>query len=360
MGPKGYPGNRDGLVNLYRLPSDQLSFLQQYVEKLNTEIEGQKEKLVKDWKASIQQAEKERFGKEMKRTEEQMKLLNLKRQYLKEKRQDGENSTEKQNQGERGTRKTATRNRGHYGNRYEYDSDGTVREVPVEPVVYPYRSRYAPPRPNNGSASSPAAFETPWTIEEVELTFIPDKISLVATNPMDQGLQSYRVAEPSDESRRDVRLEVATNTIAPESFSSFAVVLSRCQGVERPRDIVPPHPHQREYSPGRSYSSDYASQNEAEEEEEWAETVEKIDHQRVGPFPMGCPPPPPLLPLSGLSNQTSEAAVPSSVVKEQRGAEAPSETGKDEDAFETESKAGEEGEDCGEGTVYISVVKKAE
>lgn len=338
MGPKGYPGNRDGLVNLYRLPSDQLSFLQQYVEKLNTEMERQMEKLVKDWKASIQQAEKEKFGKEMKRNEEQMKLLNLKRQYLKEKRQDGENSTEKQNQG---TRKTVTRNRDRYGSRYEYDSDGTVREVP-EPIVYPPRSRYPPPRPYHGSAPSPAAFETPWTIEEVELTFIPDKLSLVATDPMSQGLQSYRMAEPSDESRRDVKLEVATNTIAPESFSSFAVVLSRCQGVERPRDIITPH--QREYSPGRTYSSGFTSQYEEEEEEEWAESVEKIDHQRAGPVPMGYPPPPPL----------------PDVVKEQKGAEAPSETGKDEDAFETESKAGEEGEDCGEGTVYISVVKKAE
>lgn len=354
-GPKGYPGSRDGLVNLYRLPSDQLSFLQQYVEKLNTKVEEQKEKLVENWKASIQQEEKENLEKEMKRNEEQMKLLNLKRQYLKEKRQDGETSAEKQNQGERGPRKTVSRNRGRCGNRYEYDSDSTAREAPViynAPVAYPYRNR-CPPRAyrSGGSAPSPATFETPWTIEEVELTFIPESINLLAPNSMNRhlGLHTFRVAEPDEnqEIRREIKLEVATNVVAPESFSSFAVVLSRCHGVERPRDNFAAY--QREHSPARSYFSDATNQYEAEEEE-LAVNVQKLDP--ILPFPMGYPPPPP-----PICNTTLGAPVPYNVVQEQ---EVPSETGKDEDAFETESKAGEEGEGCGEGTVYINVVKKAE
>ena len=358
-GPKGYPGNRDGLVNLYRLPSDQLSFLQQYVGKLNTEVEEQKEKLVKDWKTSIEQEEKEKFEREMKRNEEQMKLLDLKRQYLKEKGQDGKTSAGKQNQGEQGARGTATHNRGRRGNRYEYDSDATAREVPEiydVPIARPYRGRYAPPRPPGGSAPSPATFETPWTIEEVELTFTPEKVTLAAPNPVNRpmGLHSFKISQPGDEIRKDVKLEVATNAIAPESFSSFAVVLSRCQGVERPRDHVAAY--QREYSPARSYYSDAVSQYG--EEEEWAQSVEKYEPQNGHLFPVGYPPmgpPPPFYnPISG------SAPVPSNVVEEQEGSEAPSEAGKDEDAFETESKAGEEGEGCGEGTVYVNIVKKAE
>ncbi|KAF8420514.1 hypothetical protein EV426DRAFT_612590, partial [Tirmania nivea] len=338
-GPKGYPGNRDGLVNLYRLPSDQLSFLEQYVGKLNTEVEEQKKKLVKDWKASIQQEEKEKSEKEMKRNEEQMKLLNLKRQYLREREQDGESSAEKQNQGERVTRKTVTRNRSRCGNRYEYDSEDTTRL----PDARPYRGRNTLPPSHRGCVPSPATFETPWTIEEVELTFIPEKISLLTPNPTSLGLHPYRMAEPGenqDEIRREVKLEVATNVIAPESFSSFAVVLSRCQGVECPRDAM--ISYQREYSPARSYFSDAPSQYEAEEDE-WAESVEKIDPPKAGIFPPGYP----------------AAPVPSNAIGKQKGSEALSEAGKDEDAFDTESKTGEEGEGCDEGTVYINVVKKA-
>ena len=340
-------------MNLYRLPSDQLSFLQQYVEKLNNEAEEQKGKLVEDWKAAIRQEEQERFEKEMKRTEGQMKLLDLKRQYLKERRQDSETSAEKPNQGERGAKKTITRNRGRCGNRYEYDSDGTAREAPVNiydiPAPPRYRGRYAPPRPYRESGPSPATFETPWTIEEVELTFIPEKLSLVPALVRHTGLQSYRMPEPGeklDDIRRGVKLEVATNVIAPESFSSFAVVLSRCHGVERPCDITPAH--HRDYSPARSYYSDVMNQYDAEEEEEWAESVEKADDQRMGIF-MGYPPPPPW-------NQTG-APVPRNVEGENNPKD-PSEAGNDEDAFETESKTGEEGEDCGEGTVYINAVKK--
>ncbi|KAF8455894.1 hypothetical protein BGX38DRAFT_114568 [Terfezia claveryi] len=349
-GPKGYPGNRDGLVNLYRLPSDQLSFLQQYVRKLNTEVEEQREKLVKDWKASIQQEKKEKEMKEMKRKEEQTKLLDLKRQYLKEKRQNGGTSTEKHNQGEQGRK---THNRGRYGNSYEYDSDATVPGVP------PYRGGYYPPPPppplHGGLAPNPAAFETPWNIEEVELTFIPEKINLVTPNSIgrDSRLHSFKISEPGDEIRREVKLEVATNVIAPESFSSFAVVLSRCHGVERLPDSTAAY--RREYSPNRSYYSDAASQYEAEEE--WAESVEKVDPPKTYICPVGyspIPPPPPSW------NPTTGAPVPSNVVGEYKGPEAQGEAGRDEDAFETESKAGDEGEDCGEGTVYVNIVKNGE
>ncbi|RPB22850.1 hypothetical protein L211DRAFT_839215 [Terfezia boudieri ATCC MYA-4762] len=357
-GPKGYPGNRDGLVNLYRLPSDQLSFLQQYVRKLNTEVEEQREKLVKDWKASIQQEEKEKEMKEMKRKEEQMKLLDLKRQYLKEKRQNGGTSTEKQNEGERRTRKTVTRNRGRCGNSYEYDSDATV---PGIPVVHPYRGGCyppppPPPPPHYGLAPNPAVFETPWTIEEVELTFIPEKINLVNSGDRDSRLYSFKISELGDEIRREVKLEVATNVIAPESFSSFAVVLSRCHGVERSPDSRAAY--RREYSPNRSSYSDVASQ--CDSEEEWAESVEKVDPPKPYLYPVGYAPMCASPPSPPFGNPATGAPVPSNVVEEFKGSEAPGEVGKDEDAFETESKAGDEGEDCGEGTVYVNIVKNAE
>ena len=344
-------------MNLYRLPSDQLSFLQQYVGKLNTEVEERKEKLVQDWKSSIQQEENEEFEKEMKRTEKQMKLLDLKRQYLKEKRQDGETSAEKQNQGERGTRKDV---RGRCGNRYDYDSDTTARGVPGRR----YRGYYAPPPappihrpPQPGFATNPATLETPWTIEEVELTFIPEKVRLATPGSGNRhlGLHTFRIGDPVDEVRGEVKLEVATNVIAPESFSSFAVVLSRSHGVECD-NILPSPYYSRGHSPARSYQSGITSQDEAEGEE-WAETVEKLEPPKTCIFPVGYPPmggPPPFW------NPTPGAPVPSNVAEEQKGSEAPSETGKDEDSFETESKAEEEGEGCGEGTVYVSVVKRTE
>lgn len=218
---------------------------------------------------------------------------------------------------------------------------------------------FPPPAPplrersnHRGANTNPASLETPWTIEQVELSFVPETVSLVEVpNPRRGmgGLRSYRIANPDEANihKTAVNLEVATNAIAPESFSSFAVVLSRCVGVESPRDDQGPYAvYRRDVSPARTYYSDI--NDRYGDDDDFVQAVETLE-------PLFAP---------GLSAfGWTQAAVPPTTTCEKQDdakAEKDAEKGDHEDALETESKAGEDGEDCGEGTVHVNVVKKAD
>ena len=199
--PGRQPGSRDGVVNLYRLPSDQLSFLEQYVAKLNEELEEHTTKLAEDWKASLDQV----FDAQMKPNEE------------------------KQNES------VGTQNGGGGGEKHE--TTPTEKEEPepgdtgnahTEPL--PARHWSSPLGPN------PALFETPWTIEDVGLSFIPETVSLESVSGGGAGFSTFaaKSGHSQGESRNGTKLEVATYGLAPESLYSFALLLSRCTGVEVP------------------------------------------------------------------------------------------------------------------------------
>lgn len=207
--PGRQPGSRDGVINLYRLPSDQLSFLEQYVAKLNEELEEHTAKLADDWRASLDQ---ELLNVQIKRNEE-IKAHELQRKQQSEVAMQNDSDDEKD-------AATSTENK-----EPELGDDNTH----TEPL--PARHWSCPLGPN------PALFETPWTIEDVALSFIPETVSLESVPGGAAGFATLTTksgGSSQDGSHKAVKLEVATNNIAPESFYSFAILLSRCTGVEVP------------------------------------------------------------------------------------------------------------------------------
>lgn len=200
------PKSTDGVINLYRLPSDQLSFLEQYVAKLNEELEEHTAKLAEDWKASLNQEFLD--AQEVNKTPEPQR------------KPQSESVATQNNSGDENAAATPTEDK-------EPDPDDT-NNAHMEPL--PGRHWSNPLGPN------PALFETPWTIEDVELSFIPETVSLESTTGGAASFSTFvaKSGKPQGESRKAVMLEVATNSIAPESLYSLAILLSRCTGVEIP------------------------------------------------------------------------------------------------------------------------------
>lgn len=209
--PGKQPGSRDGVVNLYRLPSDQLSFLEQYVAKLNEELEEHTTKLAEDWKASLDQV----FDAQMKRNEEAINKIA-------ESQQKQQNEPVATSNGSGGEKPETT------STEKEEPEPGDTGNTHTEPL--PSRHWSSPLGPN------PALFETPWTIEDVGLLFIPETVSLESIPGGSAGFSTFaaKSGHSQGESHNGTKLEVATYGIAPESLYSFALLLSRCTGVEVP------------------------------------------------------------------------------------------------------------------------------
>ena len=318
-------GNRDGLAELYKLPSDQLSFLENYLKNLNAEVAKKKAEVESEWKVTLQKHEQEKKAARAAKAEAR-KQKSIQRDAEKQKADRAQDTAQS-----------------------DSDSDGTARggegrgrrsrKTPGNYPVPMYNAPWIPPPPPPPPANpivSPALYETPFTLEAVELFFIPEILSLTE----DGRIGPYNVYKDDDSGNivstlnKTKRLEIVRSKIAPESFTSFSVVLSRCEAAPLPDPLPAPHAYRTsrrrhvEVSPARSYCSYYSGSDD----DDYGHEV-------------------------GVEQDTTVFKRPS---EQAEGSENPEkETNEnDDEKIETESKAGEEGEDCGEGVIYIKDVTK--
>ncbi|KAI5787666.1 hypothetical protein DFH27DRAFT_574271 [Peziza echinospora] len=318
---KGFTGSRDGLVNLHKLPVEQLSYLQSYIDRLNKKVEEDRKAAHKKWKEEAEK-EEEFYLKETARIDkewEEWRESQDKKRRSRAGRRDRSRPSPSvlEEAGMRIERVSApdefltpppppppanvfmSNDLGagrvpqpqhavpfstsyeppRYGGRHEsrrhvvhddYYSDSqsnsdedTYREgrnrnnyydrirrrnparrsqrMPEFPIIDPYPVLCTP--------QNPADFETTWTIEDVQLMYIPQTMAL-----SNQGMPPYQY-QPVPMATQPVEIRVMTHTIDPESLKSYSIVLSRCTssplkdaiGARRVYPCPPPRP--RTYIP---------------------------------------------------------------------------------------------------------------